>query len=230
MEKPIHPTGTIAVSRALFLTSNLQPLASSSRRSHGPALLEAFPAKHRPPLRWPERNGGFLSALRAVRLCFRPHRRGVPPGSAFRALGLARFTTLRFVLKALVGEKHLLAGREHKLRTTFCTLQDLIVIFHEPLSPGPVPGRRLGGFCTWGPGCLRRPVSGNTGRGSLGPAATKLQLDPKRAALRGPISRKCGAKPGGKRKGDPGATGAAPELNPLPAAAFCAVASAKALP
>src|SRR5256885_8272820 len=58
-------------------------------------------------------------------------------------------------------------------------------------------------------------------------AETRTQNFP---ALRGPDSRKCGAEPRGKRKGDPGPTGTAQSLNPLPAAASCAVASAKALP
>lgn len=34
-----------------------------SRRANSPALLEAFPAKHRATLRWTERNRGFFSAL-----------------------------------------------------------------------------------------------------------------------------------------------------------------------
>jgi len=50
---------------------------------------------------------------------------------------------------------------------------------------------------------LRRPVSGDAGRGSLGPTGTKLKHEPKCSALRGPDSRKCGAEPRGKRKGDP---------------------------
>src|SRR6266849_3302038 len=55
---------------------------------------------------------------------------------------------LGFVFEAFVGEKHLFAGGKNELSTTFRTLQYSIVIFHEPLSPGPVPGRRLGGLCT----------------------------------------------------------------------------------
>jgi hypothetical protein len=63
-------------------------------------------------------------------------------------LGFAAFAALGFVLEALVGEKHLFAGCEDELRTALRTLQDLIVIFHEPLSPGPVSGRRMGAVCT----------------------------------------------------------------------------------
>jgi hypothetical protein len=101
-------------------------------RTHGAPLLEALPAKYRAPLRRPERNGCFLAALRAVRFRFRSHR-AAP--AAFGSLRLAGFATLRFVLEAFVGEKHLFAGGEYKLSTTFGTLQHPIVIFHEPLSP-----------------------------------------------------------------------------------------------
>src|SRR5467141_3641160 len=149
--------------------------------------------------------------------------------AAFGPLRFTGLTSFGLVLEALVGEKHLFAAGEHKLRTALRALQHLVVVFHEPLSPGPVPGRGLGGLCTREPRCLRRPVSGDAGRGSLGPAGTKLKHEPKRSALRGPDSRKCGAELRGKRKSDPDRVGAAPILNPLPAAASCAVASAKAL-
>ncbi len=203
------------------------------RRAHRPALLEAFPAKYRPPLRGTERNRRFLPALRAVGLCFRAHRRCVTSAAATAALGafgLATFAALRFVFEAFVSEEHLFAGGKNEFSATFRTLQHLVVVFHEPLSPGPVWGRRLGGLCTWEPRCLRRPVSGDAGRGSLGLAGTKLRHDPKHSALRGPDSRKCGAEPRRKRTDGPDRVGTAPELNPLPVAASCAVASAKALP
>jgi hypothetical protein len=102
-------------------------------RAHGPPLLKALAAIHRAPLRRPEWNGCFLSALRAVRFRFRPHRTAAP--AAFGSLRLAGFATLWFVLEAFVGEKHLFAGGKYELRTTLGTLEDLIVIFHEPLSP-----------------------------------------------------------------------------------------------
>jgi len=101
-------------------------------RSHGAPLLEALPAKHRAPLRRPERNGSFLAALRAIRFRLRPHRTAAP---AFGSLRLAGFATLRFVLETFVGEKHLFAGSKYEFSTTLGTLQHLIVIFHEPLSP-----------------------------------------------------------------------------------------------
>jgi len=103
------------------------------RRAYGAPLLKALSAKHRASLCRPERNGRFLSTLRAVRFRFRPHRTAAP--AAFGSLRLAGFATLRFVLEAFVGEKHLFARGKYELSTTLGTLQHLIVIFHEPLSP-----------------------------------------------------------------------------------------------
>jgi hypothetical protein len=54
-----------------------------------------------------------------------------------RSLSFAALAPLRFVLKAFVGEKHLFAGSKYKLGATLRTLQDLIVVFHEPLSLAP---------------------------------------------------------------------------------------------
>jgi len=55
----------------------------------------------------------------------------------FGAPGLARLTSLWFVLKPLVSEKHLFAGSENELGAAFAALQDLIVEFHILL---PCPG------------------------------------------------------------------------------------------
>src|SRR5260370_747262 len=52
------------------------------RRAHRSALLETFPAKHRPPLCGTEGDCGFLPALRAIGLCFRAHRGGVTAATA----------------------------------------------------------------------------------------------------------------------------------------------------
>jgi hypothetical protein len=63
------------------------------------------------------------------------------PPTATAALGpfrFAGFAALGFVFESLVGEKHLFAGRKNEFSTTLRTLQYSIVIFHEPLSPGPV--------------------------------------------------------------------------------------------
>jgi hypothetical protein len=103
------------------------------RRAHRAPLLEALPAEHWAPLRRPEGNGRFLAALRAVRFRFRPHRTASP--AAFGSFRLAGFAPFRFVFETLVGEKHLFAGSKYELCATLGTLQDLIVIFHEPLSP-----------------------------------------------------------------------------------------------
>jgi hypothetical protein len=66
-------------------------------------------------------NGFGLDALNARRT------RAV---AALRAVCFAVFAPLGLVLKALVGEKHLLAGCKNKLGVAFCALQDLIVVFH----------------------------------------------------------------------------------------------------
>jgi len=127
---------------------------SALSRAHRPALLEAFPAKHRPPLCRTEGNRGFLPALRAVCLRFRAHRRGVTPATT-AALGpfrLATFATLGFVLEPLVREKHLFAGGKNEFSTALRTLQHLVVIFHEPLSP-LVPCR-AGAWADFVPGSL----------------------------------------------------------------------------
>jgi hypothetical protein len=68
--------------------------------------------------------------------------------AALGPFSLASFATLGFVFEPLVGEKHLFAGGKNEFSTALRTLQHSIVVFHEPLSPGPVPGTRLGGLCT----------------------------------------------------------------------------------
>ena len=61
-----------------------------------------------------------------------------PASAAFRAFGFAAFTAFWFVLKSFVGEEHLFAGGKNELRIAIGTLQYPVVVFHEPLSPGPV--------------------------------------------------------------------------------------------
>ena len=58
-----------------------------------------------------------------------------------RASCFAPFTSLRFVLEAFVGEKHLFAGGKYKLGAALRTLQDPIVIFHEALPLAPKEAR-----------------------------------------------------------------------------------------
>jgi hypothetical protein len=117
------------------------------RGGHGPPLLKAFAAEHRPALRRAERNRSFLSALRAGGLGFSSLECIGTRTRTLRALGFAVFAPLGLVFEALVGEKHLLAGGEDKFLIAFRTLQDLIVIFHtllrgsnwiEPTAPRPV--------------------------------------------------------------------------------------------
>ena len=83
------------------------------------------------------RNGTVVSlphceqvVLVSERICERRLRRR--RHRTFGTLGFASLATFGFVLEALVGEEHLFAGSKDKLSTTFRTLQDLIVEFHEP--------------------------------------------------------------------------------------------------
>jgi hypothetical protein len=52
---------------------------------------------------------------------------------ARRAIGFARLAPLGLVLKAFVGEKHLLAGGEDELSRTFSALQNPVMVFHTLL-------------------------------------------------------------------------------------------------
>jgi hypothetical protein len=101
-------------------------------------LLKTFAAKDWTSLCGPEGHGGVLSALGAGGLRFRTHLRGATASAAFRALRFATFASFRFVLESFVGEKHLLAGSKNKFSAALRTLQDPVVIFHEPLSPCPI--------------------------------------------------------------------------------------------
>src|SRR5712691_11445504 len=116
---PVCPSIKVFVSGRLFyFIISLFLCFSLSSRAHGPALLEAFPAKHRPSLGRPEGNCGFLPTLRTVRLRLRTHRSGMSPATAaFGPLRFTGLTSLALVLEALVGEKHLFAACEDALRT-----------------------------------------------------------------------------------------------------------------
>ena len=92
------------------------------------AVLEAFPAQYRPPLRRPERNRSFFPALRAVSPCLRLGVRAslyptMQRGCAEHrhSFSLAVLASLRFVLELLVVEKQLFTRREHKVRATIDT-------------------------------------------------------------------------------------------------------------
>jgi len=108
---------------------------SGLRRSQRPSLLETLSAKYRSPLSWPEGNCCFFPALRAGRLRLRPHLSATTATAAFSTLRFATLTSFRFVLEALVREKHLFPGRKYKLGAAFRTLQDLVMEFHLPLPP-----------------------------------------------------------------------------------------------
>ena len=116
---------------------------SAARGAHGSPLLKTFAAIHGTPLSWLKWDGGFFPALRtdgfrlyALNAISRRYR------SALRPRRLTGFAPLGLVLESFVGEKHLLAGSEHKLRPAVRALQDLIVIFHGPLRAWPGDDRR----------------------------------------------------------------------------------------
>ena len=118
---PCHTT-------APALMNDLVGEVSLSRRSGSAALLEAFPAEHRPPLSGLEWHGGLLAALRAGGGGFHPlatviAERLAPPG-------LARLAAFRLVLESLVRKEELLAGSEDELRPAVDALEDLVLEFH----------------------------------------------------------------------------------------------------
>ncbi len=55
---------------------------------------------------------------------------------ALSAVPFTRLAPLRFVLKTLIGKKHLLAGCEYEFRRAIRALQNLIAVFHMPLQAG----------------------------------------------------------------------------------------------
>jgi hypothetical protein len=117
----------------------LLALAADSGGAESTTLLEALAAKNWTSLRGPEGDSGFLSTLGASGLRFRAHLGSSTTASTapFGALGFAALAPFRLVLKSLVGEKHLFAGSKNKFSAALRTLQNPVVIFHEPLSPCP---------------------------------------------------------------------------------------------
>ncbi len=88
-------------------------------------VLEALTAKHGPPLRRLEGNGGLHAALRALGASLGPRRpaaAGLPPGrtAARCPLELAGLASLGVVLELLVEEEKLFAGGEDELTATVC--------------------------------------------------------------------------------------------------------------
>src|SRR5260370_36408502 len=117
------------------------PDRADLRRTHGSPLLKTFAAEYGTSLCRAKRNGGFLPALRTTGLGLRTHRAAVRAAARrLRALGLAGLAAFGRVLKALIGEKHLVAGRKYKLSATLRAFQNLVMVFHgsgPPLRPQP---------------------------------------------------------------------------------------------
>jgi hypothetical protein len=84
-------------------------------------------------LKWDRR---VFPALRAGCLGFNPLDIARTYFTPLHAGCFARLAPLGLILEALVSEKHLLACGENKLPAAFCTLQDLVMVFHT-LLPGP---------------------------------------------------------------------------------------------
>jgi len=198
--------------------ATLRLRSSASRRAQSAPLLEAFAAKDWPSLRGPEGNCRLLSTLRARRLRFRAHLRGVTASAAFGALGLATFAPLRLVLETFVGEKHLFAGSKNKFSAALRTLQDSVVVFHEPLSPCPSQAGGWAQFALWAKYCGETCSPGVPGWGPLGLSMRSCNRNPtslpNRGLNHGSAALRCSEA----------------EVSPLLAAASCAVASAKGLP
>src|SRR5690348_12949757 len=108
------------------------PAFSSGRGAHRSPLLKAFAAVNRATLRRFEGDRGLLPTLRTGRLGF-ASLESVSLTCTIRALRLAPLAPLGLVLEALVGEKHLFAGGEDELGTTFSALQNPILVLHRLL-------------------------------------------------------------------------------------------------
>jgi hypothetical protein len=191
----------------------------SSGSAKGAALLEALTAKDRTSLRGPEGDSRILATLGASRLRFGAHLRGAATSASttFSALGFAALAPFRLVLETFVGEEHLFAGSKNKLSAALRTLQDPVVIFHEPLSPYPSQRGGWAHFAMSTKYCDETCSPGVPGWGPLGLHMRSCNRNPtslpnwglnhESAALR------CNEA----------------EVSPLLAAASCAVASAKGL-
>jgi len=106
-------------------------------------MLETFPAVDRAPLCGLEGNGRLFAALRANRFGLYALYVGGTCVGSLRAIGFAGFAAFGFVLKSLVREEHLLAGREDEFRSTVGALQDLVMVFHTLLrGPGSLGAGR----------------------------------------------------------------------------------------
>jgi hypothetical protein len=113
----------------------------SSRRTRGPALLEAFPAINGAPLRWFEGYSSLFPTLRTHRGGF--HTPIPLTTEQLASLCLASLAPLRLVFEPFVCEEKLLSRSENKLRSAVDTLEDAIPIFHTQLLADQGPALRL---------------------------------------------------------------------------------------
>jgi hypothetical protein len=117
----------------------------SGSGSAGSALLEALPTEDRPSLGRFEGNGRLLAAPGATGSSFHFGVVAWCGGSqGGRPLGLAGFTTFRFVLELLIVEEQLFSSCENKVGTAVDTLQNLILEFHGELLPSARDPEALG--------------------------------------------------------------------------------------
>jgi len=103
--------------------------------AHSTPLLKTFAAIDGTPLGGFEGNCCFFSALRANGFGFDSLNADRTCAVALSAACFAGFAPFGLVLKALIGEKHLLAGSKNKLGAAFRAFQDLIVVFHRAAPP-----------------------------------------------------------------------------------------------
>lgn len=94
--------------------------------------MEALAAKHRTALRWPKGDRRLLPAMGTSRARFNLLI-AVGRSCAYRcrALHLARFAALGFVLELFIVKEELFASSEEKLRAAVYTLQQPVLEFHE---------------------------------------------------------------------------------------------------
>jgi hypothetical protein len=124
----------VLAAHAAMRSISLRRCASRADRT---PVLKTFPAIDRAPLCGLERNGRLFPALRADRFCFYALYASRTCLCSLCPIRFAGLAALRLVFKPLVGEKHLLAGREDEFRSTIGALQDLVMVFHTLLrGPG----------------------------------------------------------------------------------------------
>jgi len=93
-----------------------------------PALLKALPAVDRAALGGLEGHRRFLAALRAG--CRGLDARIPLPVHHLTTFGFAGFTSLRFVLEALIGKEQLFSCRKYEICSAIAALEDPIPVLH----------------------------------------------------------------------------------------------------